>query len=469
MFTQQQTCSCTGGRQALCPFHGALRLAIGIRQARRWSSDTFLCSGAAIPPSKRQVARLAQVVGFCLHNDASEDWMLSQIEDWAEHAFRVAGAQLLARSMVPLPTIQMLGRWGSMAVMRYVQEAVMNQPAVTAATVASYLSGAPSVRSTDTLRDQVRKLVAECIEGRGIFVHNVKSRLAHKPCAGEDAVPSDEWLSACGKWRYGTSSPSCPQFLVKTQHPSPQDAGLDAKVSQLLVDHGITNSGTFFYTFQGVKLSTGTAVKLDDVQYMVALSVVAHMVDEIRVAKAKREGVLQSAGTTPTAAAAVSTAATKAPKVLPEGYWAEFLAEFQSEKIGGIARQFPTHLLSGADEILARLVHERVTRSHTPLKLGEIVAHRQFTASGQINPFRIKEEPGSRMLLRDDGLFDRAPRHITHSGTHSCVNFTCAANVAEALARYLLPDSKGKGAKGEQKGKFKTVQSESEGNPRKRP
>ena len=350
--------------------------------------------------------------------------------------------------------------------------------------------------------------------------------------------------------------------MTTTQPPSlpvlkdlAEDAGLDAKVSQLLVDHGITNSGTFFYTFQdpsavkkllspttvgeGVKLSTGTAVKLDDVQYMVALSVVAHMVDEIRVAKAKREGALQSAGTTPTAAAAVSTAATKAPKVLPEGYWAEFLAEFQSEKIGGIARQFPTHFLSGADEILARLVHERVTRSHTPLKLGEIVAHRQFTASGQINPFRIKEEPGSRMLLRDDGLFDRdrAPRHvpepqrlqtfldflesvkygllfarwgpqssrstlgsggsptsfeITHSGTHSCVNFTCAVpgrcawNSGKAsrsrpptrlwfprqtLRRRLRATSPPtpKGAKGEQNRKFKTVQSESEGNPRKRP
>ncbi|CAE7817075.1 unnamed protein product [Symbiodinium sp. KB8] len=102
-------------------------------------------------------------VGFCLHNDASEEWMLSQLEDWAEHAFRVAGAQLLARSMVPLPTIQMLGRWGSMAVMRYVQEAVMNQPAITAAAVASHLSGAAPVRATDTLSDQVRKLVAECM------------------------------------------------------------------------------------------------------------------------------------------------------------------------------------------------------------------------------------------------------------------------------------------------------------------
>ena len=257
--------------------------------------------------------------------------------------------------------------------------------------------------------------------------------------------------------------------MTTTQPPSlpvlkdlAEEAGLDAKVLQLLVDHGITNSGTFFYTFQdpvavkklitpatvgeGVKLTSGTAVKLDDVQFMVALSVVAHMVDEIRVAKAKRDGALQSASTTPTAAAAVSTSAAKAPKVLPEGYWAEFLADFQSEKIGGIARQFPTHILSGADEILARLVHERITRSHTPLKLGEIVAHRQFTASGQINPFRIKEEPGSRMLLRDDGLFDRAPRHVPEpQKLQTFLDFLDSVKYGLLFARWSYPLMRGLG------------------------
>ena len=65
MFTQLQTCQCTGWRQPLCPFHGALRIAI--RRACQWSQDTFFCSGSAVRPSKRQVARLAQVVGFCLY------------------------------------------------------------------------------------------------------------------------------------------------------------------------------------------------------------------------------------------------------------------------------------------------------------------------------------------------------------------------------------------------------------------
>ena len=204
------------------------------------------------------------------------------------------------------------------------------------------------------------------------------------------------------------------------------DSGLEPKVLQLLLDHGVTNSGSFFHTFQepaavkkllqpttlgeGVKLSTGAFVKLDDVQFLVATSVFAHMVDEIRVARAARV-----AATTTAAASAASTpaaATTKVPKTLPDNYWADFLAEYQSETIGGIARQFPTHLLSGADEVLARLVHERVTRSFSPLRLGEIVAHRQFTVSGQINPFRIKEEPGSRLVLTEDGQFDRAPKRV---------------------------------------------------------
>ena len=47
--------------------------------------------------------------------------------------------------------------------------------------------------------------------------------------------------------------------------------------------------------------------------------------------------------------------------------------------------------------MLARLVHERVTPSFSPLRLGEIVAHRQFTVSG---------------VLTKDGQFDRAPKRI---------------------------------------------------------
>ena len=43
--------------------------------------------------------------------------------DVGQHILRVAGAQMFARARVPLSTIQLLGRWGSEAVKRHVQEA----------------------------------------------------------------------------------------------------------------------------------------------------------------------------------------------------------------------------------------------------------------------------------------------------------------------------------------------------------
>ena len=185
------------------------------------------------------------------------------------------------------------------------------------------------------------------------------------------------------------------------------DSGLEPKILQLLLDHGVTNSGSFFHTFQepaavkkllqpttlgeGVKLSTGAFVKLDDVQFLVATSVFAHMVDEIRVARAARV-----AATTTAAASAALTptaATTKVPKTLPDNYWADFLAEYQSETIGGIARQFPTHLLSGADEVLARLVHERVTRSFSPLRLGRSSRTDSLQSPGRLIPFGSRRSP----------------------------------------------------------------------------
>ena len=132
MFTRLQTCSCLQGFQPLCPYHGALRMSVDLRLRKLWDPEFYFFTGSSEPPSKRQVARLAQVLAFSLHEDAAEDMLLAQLEDWAEHAFRVAGSQLMARSRIPLPTIQMLGRWGSMAVLRYVQEAILTQPEITA-------------------------------------------------------------------------------------------------------------------------------------------------------------------------------------------------------------------------------------------------------------------------------------------------------------------------------------------------
>eukprot|EP00439_Symbiodinium_sp_Y106_P083902 s636_g24.t1 len=180
-------------------------------------------------------------------------------------------------------------------------------------------------------------------------------------------------------------------------------------------------------------------------------SVFAHMVDEIRVARAALVAPPQRL-----------LLRRRSPRHSPKNYWADFLTQYQSETIGGSR----AHLLSGADEVLARLVHERVTPSFSPLRLGEIVAHRQFTVSG---------------VLTKDGQFDRAPKripepqklqtffdflesvklallfaqrgpelHLNDWGTSFAVAYKeviASTSVSEALARYLPPDSKGKGDK----------------------
>ena len=53
---------------------------------------------------------------------------MDAIVRWSQHVFRVAGAQLFARSSLDVAYIQLLGRWGSSSVLRYVQEAAVLLP-----------------------------------------------------------------------------------------------------------------------------------------------------------------------------------------------------------------------------------------------------------------------------------------------------------------------------------------------------
>ena len=50
----------------------------------------------------------------------------ANIERFGEHVFRVSGAQFLSRRNVQVYLIQLLGRWGSDAVFRYIQEAPLS-------------------------------------------------------------------------------------------------------------------------------------------------------------------------------------------------------------------------------------------------------------------------------------------------------------------------------------------------------
>ena len=55
-------------------------------------------------------------------------------------------------------------------------------------------------------------------------------------------------------------------------------------------------------------------------------------------------------------------------------------------QLNGVDRLFPSEILLGAEAVLARLLHEHTSSKHyTPLKLGEVLQARAYTASGQVN------------------------------------------------------------------------------------
>ena len=75
---------------------------------------------------------------------------------------------------------------------RYVQEAAIADPSRAATAgdirlcpVQPDTAQAGSSGNSSSALDQVRAVVADCFRGQGVLVHNVRSKLAHKPCATE--------------------------------------------------------------------------------------------------------------------------------------------------------------------------------------------------------------------------------------------------------------------------------------------
>ena len=104
------------------------------------------------------------------------------------------------------------------------------------------------------------------------------------------------------------------------------------------------NSGTLYHMFvkreniqmhlspleNGVSVS-GKTVKLETSELMVAQAILAHMCDEIQLARAAQFPQASPATITPSAASSGLTTDTsgKPPKTLPRNYWADTIAEFQ--------------------------------------------------------------------------------------------------------------------------------------------
>ena len=127
-------CRCSSTRLPSCPACSArvlLDLALEVWTGSRWDDDAkaFPLVGTmanpAVAVSKAEMQMAAQADATHLR-----DMELLKVEprDVTGHFLRRSGAKALARVGVPLAKVQWLGRWGSAAVLAYVEEAAEEAP-----------------------------------------------------------------------------------------------------------------------------------------------------------------------------------------------------------------------------------------------------------------------------------------------------------------------------------------------------
>ena len=191
-------CLCrTGEPNPLCPYHAIQRHTKRLHYIFQHYQTEQL---PFIPTDNGQFASKNDIMKIFSSAISLTDTPLTRpgphgepLPRFGEHVCRVSGAQFLSRLGYSLEAIQLIGRWGSDAVKRYIQEAPL------AATPNHIL--AP--QSTD--RPDIQQLVRSELERlcNSWWILNQHSNTAHIPAVPETAQ-NTRWRTLCG-WHYGSA------------------------------------------------------------------------------------------------------------------------------------------------------------------------------------------------------------------------------------------------------------------------
>ena len=238
----------------ICPFHNAKHLlhtleACGLLNADSPMLPTATGTTMSSQNCKDTIAILIALVG-------GTDPTQGKTTLPGEHILRVAGAQMMSRAHIPLSIIQLIGRWGSDAVKRYVQEAELHNSHYLASQVTGRLGHpAPSSSSSShqpmticpgTLTPSplviVPVLPDVCAPQEPLTkatldrqaIQNPRSGKLHRARWDETRHDSVHWSMWCG-WPYGTTNHR------KIMDPKPNDwrtkcitlSNMDASILQI--------------------------------------------------------------------------------------------------------------------------------------------------------------------------------------------------------------------------------------------
>ena len=160
---------------------------------------------------------------------------------------------------------------------------------------------------------------------------------------------------------------------------------------------------------QGWKRPDGTTLTVPDSDKPIARAVLMHMwmmaqQNNWAVSHEAMRPLQTSTQATP-APSASAAPEDKVPKALAPGRWAKLIQEYQGQQIDNEDRIFPIQEVLGAESIIARVLHEHeVSKTYTPIQLGEIISIRTFQANGEPNPLAKKDRSVTKLTLTGEQL-----------------------------------------------------------------
>eukprot|EP00434_Breviolum_minutum_P002108 symbB.v1.2.001863.t2/scaffold77.1/size347087/34 len=242
---RQLNCACRYRRHHLCPWHSAFRHLKRVRLHGRYvegPSFPLVPDADGLTPSKykmvQHIRTVLQTAGIAVTRPDDQGVQLNRFNG---HALRVSGAQMMGSGGIPIQLIQLLGRWSSQAVQRYVQTSHLSVvPGLPAQLLGSRPpqlledTGTPAPAEErrpegpppapesgantrahgqqlrrhssqlDQLTQDIRDLRLAIAPPAESFVIRHRSNIAHKGFQFEGQNHPDRWRTPCG-WRYGTA------------------------------------------------------------------------------------------------------------------------------------------------------------------------------------------------------------------------------------------------------------------------
>ena len=184
-------CYCSFVDKGMCPYHASLKF---LPHMPKDPAPPLFSSGAGQPLAKQEVINIIRSV---LHENKiplTKPGVAGAPcrQRFHGHCLRVSGAQMLCRFGVPLSTIMLLGRWGSKAIERYVQDAELDN-----------FNIVKRQRTAVDLEERIKELAAK-VEALQIRPPLVVAKKAHARDEGEAHKLPLLWKTRCG-WPYGGS------------------------------------------------------------------------------------------------------------------------------------------------------------------------------------------------------------------------------------------------------------------------